>query len=183
MKNTKTIGVHTPELTERIYKALRANNHKVTDHSWQNDVADSLQVDYTYLVFMTSQECNQFQVVTYIDMSEEELDWDGTKFLDTEIELLQMFGKVAVNKLTPLQKILKAISQEIINLKDDEYWGTDESEKNEYAILMAVKDEFDYDYEDDAKASEYFSKATQTEIWQYWLMNIIPSLHEQVKAA
>lgn len=77
---------------------------------------------------------------------------------------------------TMLDKIVEAIKQEIAKLKsDDAYYSNEESEVNELNVMNLLK-EAGYNSEEDEEATQYFLKATQIEIYEYHLSNIIPKL-------
>lgn len=79
------------------------------------------------------------------------------------------------------QQELNYIEQEILNeinrhTADESYYDSLESENNEEAILNSLNDLFNYSWEFDNRAVEFFLKADQIEIWQYYIENVIPQL-------
>jgi len=69
------------------------------------------------------------------------------------------------------------IDREILRIKmNNEYEGTELATLREGKILDYLRYNFKYDWESDDKASEYFAKATQLEIWNYYKEYIIPML-------
>lgn len=76
-----------------------------------------------------------------------------------------------------LNQIEKAIKDEIEKLSfNADYENTEASNNNEAKILKAYEQYFDYDFEQDPDALDYFQKATYIEIWQYHIQVIIPKL-------
>jgi hypothetical protein len=65
------------------------------------------------------------------------------------------------------------IELEVYRSEDNEEYST--AEDVEIQILEHAKI-LGYNYENDKKRNKYCLKATQLEIWKYWLKNIIPKL-------
>lgn len=75
------------------------------------------------------------------------------------------------------QYLIFDIAEELKKIKsNNKYEGTDEEIKNGLSITDRLKNDFGFDWEDDDKASAYFSRASLQEIYEYMLSVIIPKL-------
>jgi len=102
----------------------------------------------------------------------------GNPYLDTifGVKPVEMGGGGDISTIDGLEK---AIKQEIKSLKKEEYYASEESEKNQESIFKAF-DHFGYDWEDDVWwDTTHGVKPTQEEILEHQLEEVVPRLRKE----
>lgn len=79
-------------------------------------------------------------------------------------------------KLDTLRSLIK---NELNSHKDENYYGSEDDQRNSHNIYTIAKNDFGYEVDEDESAVDYLLKATPEESWQYWLDVILPKLENK----
>ena len=77
--------------------------------------------------------------------------------------------------------LVKRYNAELEKLNDEAYYGCDEEIETGWELAYTIEVYFDWEWEKDDDAMDYFARATSQEINQYMIEKVIPKLELKSK--